>query len=719
MSFKDIQNIKIDYKTLSDEVIDTFYIPVLSEAKVYKRAVGFFSSNILLQLTKGLSKFIVNGGRMKLLVSPQLTKEDYEAIKSGYDKKEYVEQKLINGFDLEKEFEQKNDRLGLLSYLISSGILDIRVAILEENYESAMYHEKVGILKDKVDNIIAFTGSANETYNGYNLNYESIDVYCSWRSEDNLLRCESKDMSFDRIWNGYEKGLVTIPFPKVIKDKILSFPPISSNEEIVKIDENWKKKYDKKKDLPKEPLVNWDDFRPYQNEAINNWVNNGFHGIFDMATGTGKTFTGIGAMCKLFQMKKRCFAFICCPFTHLVDQWCDELKRFNIDAIKCYGSVNYEKKLKREILNFKQKLTNFVCVVICNGSFVKQSIQEMIQTNLQETLLVVDEAHNFGADKLSKCLNVDYPYRLALSATLERYRDDEGTQKLFNFFGKKCYTFTLDEAIQKAFLTKYVYHPIFVYLTDNELEEYYNISFEIGKIMSRLKGLKGKEMPESVKRLLLKRARLVAGAQNKIAALREAIKPFKNEHNMLVYCGAVKYGQEGYEDAIEEKKQIQHVVEMLTLELNIDAVRFTSEEDTLQRKNRLDAFKNNEIQALVAIKCLDEGMNVPAIKKAFILASSTNPKEYIQRRGRVLRTYPGKTQADIYDFITLPRPLDEVGGLSETAIKIDLSLVRKELDRLKDFNNSSCMPTIGNKIVDEIETAYQLDIVRTGEDDYA
>ena len=716
MSFKDVPNIKIDYKTLSDDVVDAFYIPVLSEAVIYKRAVGFFSSNILLQLTKGLGKFIANGGKMKLLVSPQLSKEDYDAIKNGYDAKQYVADKLNKEFDISAEFEQKSDRLGLLSYLISSGILDIKVAILEENSDNAMYHEKVGIMKDKNDNTIAFTGSANETYNGYNLNYESIDVYCSWKSEESSMRCDSKEMAFDRIWHGSEKGLITIPFPQIIKEKILSFPPISSKEDIVKIDENWKKKYDKKKDLPKDPTASGVNFFDYQKEAIDNWEKEDFRGIFDMATGTGKTFTGIGAICRLFEKKKRCVVFICCPFTHLVDQWCDELVPFNIDPIKCYGSIDYEKKLKRELLNFKQRITNFVCVVICNGSFVKQSIQELVQINLNDTLLVVDEAHNFGADKLSKCLNVDYPYRLALSATLERYGDEEGTAKLFNFFGKKCQEYSLDEAIKKGALTKYVYHPIFVYLTPEELDTYFELSKEIGKWMQRCK--KG-ELSEQVKRLLLRRARLVAGASNKITALKEVLMNYRNEHNMLIYCGAVKYGQEGYDDATEEKKQIQRVVEMVNGELRIDAVKFTSEENTEQRKIRLNAFKNNEIQALVAIKCLDEGMNVPAIKTAFILASSTNPKEYIQRRGRVLRKFPGKTQAEIYDFITLPRPLDEVFGLGEDAIKIDLSLIRKELARMDDFNNSSCKPSVGNKLQDDIANAYDLNVIREGEEDYA
>ena len=223
-----------------------------------------------------------------------------------------------------------------------------------------------------------------------------------------------------------------------------------------------------------------------------------------------------------------------------------------------------------------------------------------------------------------------------------------------------------------------------------------------------------KRIPDALKKLLLRRARIIAGAKNKINKLIEIITPYKDMSNILVYCGAVKYGEDGYEDSLEEKKQIRLVIEKLKKELGMIVSKFTSEEDSEEREALKTAFKNEEIQALVAIKCLDEGMNIPAIKTAFILASSTNPKEYIQRRGRVLRKFPGKQYAEIYDFITISRPLDELNRLSKEDKELEILLANKELTRLIDFANLSDNPQHSNKIIDDIRKAYSIDIIGEG-----
>lgn len=714
MSFKDIQNIQLNYNSISDEVIDTFYIPCLEQAKTYKRAVGFFSSSILLQLSQGLGAFADNGGKMKLLVSPQLEQADYEAIKNGYDARQLLHDKIVNDFDFNAEFRQKEDRFKMLAYMISTGLLEIKIVALENNNDKAMYHEKVGIMEDLEGNTIAFSGSANETYNAYNLNYETFDVYCSWKSDESEQRCTIKELGFNRIWNGSEKGLITIPFPEVIKNKLLAY---KTNEKgnFTDIDVKFRDYLLEKKSKPKLPEINEKiNLHDYQQQAIDKWVEFGYKGIFDMATGTGKTFTGGGAICKLFKDKKRLVVFVCCPFTHLVEQWNEELTTFfNIEPIKCYGSVDYEKKLERALMKFKQKRSDFVCAIITNASFQKDSIQELIRMNLENTLLIVDEAHNFGADGVSKTLSVEYPYRLALSATLERHGDEEGTNKLFDFFGDKCISYGLDRAIQEGKLTPYYYYPVLVYLDDAEYDEYIKLSHQIAKFHS-----KNGQLSDGAKRLLIKRARLVAGANQKIPALKEKITKYKNDHNILVYCGAVKYGQYGYSDCDDEKRQIEVVLNMLNNELHIYSSKFTADENSDLRHDLINSFKQQDIQALVAIKCLDEGVNIPAIKTAFILASSTNPKEYIQRRGRVLRKYPGKNFAEIYDFITLPRPLEQVAVVNNTNINAEKNLARKEMNRLIDFAKLSKNPADSNDIIAMIRSAYCMDIISEEEEIY-
>ena len=719
MNFKELQNIKMEYRTLSDDVIESFYIPCLSKAKKYNRAVGFFSSNVLIQISKGLCAFAKNNGKMKLLIAPKLEKEDYLAIEKGYksDYELFLKDKFFNSFNDAPTFEEK-DRYALLSYLVSSKILDIRVAVLKNNCDNAMYHEKMGIMVDEDDNKIAFSGSANETFNGFNLNYEAIDVFCSWKSQDSEIRTFTKETTFDKLWNGTEKGILTLKFSEVIESKLFKYKT-KDTEKILNLDNEYLEKIKKSKKRKNEPYIGNDiKLHYYQEEAILEWQKKNYRGIYDMATGTGKTFTGAASICKLFEDKKRLLAIIVCPYIHLVDQWCNELKLFNIDAVKCYGNkLKYQKDLDRKLIKFKQRRADFVCMIITNKSFMLDNFQSMLKEYLDDCLLLVDEAHNFGADKLSDTLNIDYPYRLALSATLERYEDVEGTKKLFNFFGEKCITYSLERAIIEDKLTKYKYFPILVNLTELELDEYIDLSVEISKYGYAF-GKDKKNIPDKVKKLLLRRARKVAGARNKIPALVDAIKKYKNDNNLLIYCGAVKYGEEGYETALDEKKQIQVVIETLKNELDMLTVKFTSEETTEEREDIITSFKNQDVQGLVAIKCLDEGMNIPAIKTAFILASSTNPKEYIQRRGRVLRKSPGKKYSEIYDFITISRPIEDLLKISYEDKKYEVSLALKELERVKDFARLSLNPSDSNEVIDAIKRAYSLDVITVRSNEY-
>ncbi len=715
MSFKELQNIKMEYRTLSDDVVDSFYIPCLQKASVYKRAVGFFSSSILLQISKGLCAMEANKAKIKLLISPKLDKQDYEAISDGYNNQvqDFIDHKFAELFE-DVYDEESINRFALLSHLITIGLLDIRVVILKENNDRAMYHEKMGIMQDYYDNVIAFAGSANETENGYNFNYEAIDVYCSWKSEDAEQRAGLKEMAFDRLWNGTENGTMVLKFPEIIKNKLFVYESKSIGD-IFKLDEQFQEKLKKLKKLNKGPKIKEEiTLFDYQLDAIKEWEKRNFKGIYDMATGTGKTYAGGGSICRLYDVKKRLFTVIVCPYVHLIEQWYEELQTFNIDAIRCYGNKNtYSKDLRRASIKFKQKRTNFVCILTTNKTFINDRIQDVIEENLDYTLLLVDEAHNFGADKISSYLTLDYPYRLALSATLERYGDEEGTNKLLNFFGEKCITYSLGRAIKEDKLTKYKYYPILVELNEDELGEYVELTKKIKQFKYK-SSENMKQIPDALKKLLLRRARIIAGAKNKINKLIEIIEPYKDVNNMLVYCGAVKYGEDGYEDSIEEKRQIKLVIERLKKDLGMIVSKFTSEEDSEEREALKAAFKNEQIQALIAIKCLDEGMNIPAIKTAFILASSTNPKEYIQRRGRVLRKFPGKQYAEIYDFITISRPLSELNRLTKEDKELEISLAKKELVRLIDFANLSDNPQHSNKIIDEIRKAYSIDTIGEG-----
>lgn len=709
MGLRDLNNIKIEYRTRVEDVVSSFFIPCLSEAYEYKRAVGYFSSTVLLSMSVGLGAIAKKGGRIKLLVSPRLSKEDYEAIEHGYQLRELAEKRLTEAFDEDVDFFQKEERFSLLAHLIENRILDIKVAVPEGYNEMALFHEKLGIIVDDNDDVVSFSGSNNETYAALYDNYECFDVFCSWKSEESRYRCREKSARFDRMWLGREEKLITIKFPDVIKDKLMSYK--KDNIDYMQLDSQFAVKYAKKAKLDIPRIPESVSLYDYQTEAIHNWVARGYRGIFDMATGTGKTFTALGAICELAANEERLVAVICCPFKHLVEQWAEEVKIFGINPVICHGESKYKDKLKRKEWRIKRKADHFLCVITTNGTFMTKYFQETIRMNLDRTLLVVDEAHNFGAPKISGFMKENYPYRLALSATLERFRDPKGTQRLYEFFGEKCIEYTLDRAIQEQKLTKYKYYPVMVTLTDDELDKYYAVSEKIKKFIYQ----DDDEMPEALKKLLIKRARIIAGAKNKISALKEVIQPYKDKNNLLVYCGAITYEEYGYQN-YDDIKQIDTVCKMLMNDYGMSVRKFTSEENNEDRKRLIRMYKDENIQALVAIKCLDEGMNIPSIKTAFILASSTNPKEYIQRRGRVLRRAEGKEYAEIYDFITVPRPLNEVKRVDESLKRIEIGLVGREFNRLIDFANLSLNPSYSNELIDEIKDAYDMDAYDIGDD---
>ena len=712
-----------------------FYAPILKVASKYDRAVGFFSSSSLVHIAEGLLPFVNNGGTIRLVASPILNQEDVEAIKHGYEKRESV----IAGAIMRELYEPKNfrdsERLNLLANLIADGRLDIKIALVENNKNYGIYHEKMGIFFDDEGNKIAFSGSNNETYTGMDINYEAFDVFCSWENEVDAKRADAKADAFEKIWNGLDPKVSTYVLPEV-KESILE-KYMRAKVDYQLFDE---KDFEPTDDLLVVEKENGDDsvygarvpadviLHPYQEDAIDVWQERGFHGIFDMATGTGKTYTGLGAIARLSEfLEDKLAVFIVCPYQHLVEQWKEDIVRFGMNPIVGYGAIpakQWKTKLSDAVRNQKLKVRKrrFFCFVTTNATFSGDFVQEQIRKIKGNALLVVDEAHNFGADYLRCLLSDKFSYRLALSATLDRHGDSEGTQALYDYFGDKCIEYTLDRAIAENKLTKYKYYPIIVSLSEDERAAYADYSCQIAKCL--IKGKNGKlKLSEKGKKIALKRARLVAGARNKIEALEEVITPYKEDKHILVYCGATKVldpDKESTEVDDDDLRQIDIVTDLLGNKMKMKVSQFTSNESVEERAILKKEFAAGDtLQALIAIKCLDEGVNIPSIRTAFILASTTNPKEYIQRRGRVLRLADGKDYAEIYDFITLPRPLDEVSSLTEEEMKRELTLVKNELCRAEEFVRIAMNCVSCSSVLDNIREAYDLqDYVLEFEEDF-
>lgn len=725
MGLKD-HNVKSEYRSLIDNVVQDFYIPLLKDAVSYKRAVGFFSSSSLVEISKGIAGMAAEGGKIQIVASPYLSDEDIDAIRHGYeDRNKIIERALLTQISEKPTDYYSMERLNLLAALIADGVMDIQIAYTEDKHGIGMYHEKMGIIEDVYGDKIAFSGSNNESATAMTINYETMDVFRSWGDSSEIERVRLKENAFYSIWHDTEPNIKVLKFPNITDALIERYRRKPANFAID--DEQFAKRMltyaSKISDIsstyggPIGARVPDDiTLREYQKDAISVWVGENYRGIYDMATGTGKTLTGLGAISKLSEDLDDVLAvIIVCPYQHLVEQWVEDIVRFNIKPIIAYGDSpqkDWKKRLSRAVRDQKlRRDKSFFCLVCTNATFAKDYVQDEISKIQSPILLVVDEAHNFGARTYARLLDDRFTYRLALSATLDRHRDDEGTAVLYEFFGKKCIEYSLDRAIDEDKLTKYKYYPIPVYLTDEELEKYEQKSYEMSKCL--IKGKDGKyKLNKRGEILAMERARIVAGARQKLETLREYIAPYAQDNNILVYCGATNVIDEkaDYSSTDEDDvRQIEAVTRILGNEFGMEVAKFTSEENMETRATIKEQFqKGDRLQAIVAIKCLDEGVNIPGIRTAFILASTTNPKEYIQRRGRVLRKAENKPFAEIYDFVTLPRELDSVSGLTTEQAQRDLSLVKNELARIKEFGRLSMNSMEANDLIWDIQEAYHI-----------
>lgn len=713
-------DLKSEYRSFQDSITEDFYNPVLSESIVYKRAVGYFSSSALIEILKGIKALVENKGTVKLIASPQLSATDIEAIQKGYKSRDAaIEAAVVKSIDFTTDIIEEKKKLNILSYLIAEGILDIKLAFIDMDNHIGIYHEKLGIMEDLEGNSLVFVGSINETGMAFNYNYESFDVFCSWTNDSK--RVESKLKVFDDLWNDRIKQVTVTEFPDVALEKFKEYIFEDPDWDVLKADNDLDEINPTMKvnepSIPKTVKI-----RDYQDEAIKNWKDNEYQGIFDMATGTGKTYTGLAAAVKLYEDKRHLAIVIVCPYQHLVEQWSEDIELFGMKPIIGYSSSkqrNWKKALQDDIEFYNYNIKDHFCFVTTNATFSSKFVQGQLKSIEGEFLLLVDEAHNFGAEHLQTKLLKNAKYRLALSATIKRHNDEEGTNVLFSYFGKICMSYSLEKAILNDKLTPYYYYPVPVYLTEVEMEEYKKITREI--VNSIVKDKQGNvKFTESAKFLLIKRARLIAGASNKIEALRIAIKEYENQSHMLVYCGATTINDPGYKEeevSNEEIRQIDAVTNLLGNEMNMKVSKFTSEESAEDREKIKRTFaQGDNLQALIAIRCLDEGVDIPSIKTAFILASSTNPKEYIQRRGRVLRLYEGKRHANIYDFITLPMPNDELYGSEKNDVVSFKGLVKREVNRMEDFAGIAENSSVANELIDELKEKYYLyELINDGE----
>lgn len=636
MSLKDIP-FQYKYRSNQDKLYKDFYHPCLLESVKYDRAAGYFSSHSLKLLARGLEYFLFNHGRIRIVANPLLSSEDIEAIEKGYKAKmELMEKSLLKELELTAETIE-DDTLNVLAWLIYNNQLDIKIASTDNH---SIYHEKFGVFTDEQGNSIAFSGSANETLGGIVSNFEKLDVYFSKNDAERILDTKN---DFEMLWKNDTKGLTVIDMPDSVRKKIL----------------------EKRKDTPPKKNVQLNRIEPrqYQQKAINAIKENNWLGILEMATGTGKTITSLLAANEYKKKKGKMFLVIYAPFTHLVDQWKQECEKFDFDYITlCYGFKNaWLPQLEDEIRNYNIGLIDIHIVITTYKTAATPHFNEQIRKISSYSFLIADECHYIGSRAFRKLQFNNYTARIGLSATPDRWWDEAGTKFLKGIFNQVVYTYSLEEAIDNDKLTPYTYHPYAISLTDEELQEYKKITRQIIRLYN-----KEDENNEAIERLNRKRALIIAKSEGKIPKLLSLLKEknIKDINHTLVYCA---------------ERQVDFITKKLS-DLGLRVHKFDSTVNNKDRKKVLHAFSQGDIQILVAIKCLDEGVDVPSTRVAYFLASTSNPREFVQRRGRILRKAKSKTIAEIHDFIVLAKGMD-----SDTFSMI----AKKELPRFAEFSSAA------------------------------
>jgi DNA phosphorothioation system restriction enzyme len=680
LSFKDL-SLQDEYRSNRFDLIQDFYIPCLEKATVYSRAVGFFSSTSMAAAAQGLTALIRSGGKMQLIASPYLSSEDTNAIAQGLKQREEI---IVNAVvrELEGDFEQiVKDRLASLAWLLSQGFLEIKLAVAKNISKSGIYHEKLGIFSDREGNIIAFAGSANESSTALIDNFECIDVFCSWHPgvKERALR---KAENFQQLWNNCTPNLEVISFPEAATRSLLrlrpEFPPQwepSLPTSVTKTSSEPSQEYISQVDrqlLGCPAIPPYIQVRTYQQQAVDNWFANKGRGTLKMATGSGKTITSLLIACELHQKFGLKALLVVCPYRHLVTQWARECQKFGLEPILAFENARkWQPELSAQLYNLSSNHKQFLTVVTTNATLMSPALQSLLLNFPRETLIVGDEAHNLGSRQLEKSLPRNIGLRLALSATPERHFDDTGTEAILNYFGSVLQPeFTLADAIQQGALVHYLYYPILVDLTEVEAEAYVELTAKIGRVIR----MGGDE--EDLTKLLMQRSRSIGAASNKLQALRDLMRGRLDAGHTLFYCGD---GSVEDEVSKESHKQLEAVVRILGSELSYRVNTYTAEVPLEEREDLRHQFETGELQGLVAIRCLDEGVDIPATQTAVILASSSNPRQFIQRRGRILRPHPHKRRATLFDMIVLPPELER------ESLEVERNLLRKELRRFVEF----------------------------------
>lgn len=651
------------------DLLDSFYNPVLECAVKYDRVTGFFSPRVFAIATRGFRKCVENNCKIRIITSVCVEDETWEAINESTKLSNISS--CLDDYTIDSVHDELDyNYLQLFMYLYSTGMLEMKVAAVRDG--NGIFHEKIGIITDLFGDSVSFSDSNNETANGWINNIEEFKVFKDWEPVQ-ATYCAIDKKKFETYWDGESNRFKVLTLDKAESEGLIrkTLEPDITIEEIKKrIYEQENVKLYGGGNKPRTRQL-----RPYQKDAIAHWKNSNYISIFEMATGTGKTFTTVSALKQFREGNSSLHCVVGVPLISLLVQWRGELlSNFGEDLkiIVASSSVdnNWRKELSDLTIRLKMGLkTDFAILVpyvtLSNEDFVSK----IRRIDADGMVFLADEMHNLVTERAMAVLSEEiFKYRLGLSATPVRLWAPKESKIVTAFFGDDPYIFSLEKAILEGFLVPYNYYVKPVHLTIDEFEDYCGISKEIGRYSAM-----GNQYKDSELNALLKRARIKKNAENKILALSGVIAENKK-------IGPISHSL-FYVDNSEMLEKVQKTL----LEYNIVSSKFTGEEDLATREDIIDAIRRKDINAIVAIKCLDEGVDIPSARNAYFISSNTDPREYIQRLGRVLRRdeKSGKTHSNIYDFIVLPPSNMRFSDVSERTIA--RNLVRNEVIRAKFF----------------------------------
>ncbi|QNM93734.1 DEAD/DEAH box helicase family protein [Mycoplasma sp. Pen4] len=650
--------------------------PCLTNSNVFNWSSCYFRSTVFLAIRDGLVEFIKNNnGRMKLICSPFNDLKDLEVIVSS---NQNTLNKDILDFDydiqidsiLEKLNSENPDTTLLLSELIRMDLVEIKFVVPKSEDDTInIDHRKFGYFKDENNNYIGFTGSMNATYKGIHINgnNEDINIYA-----DEEEAKEIKD-DFDNIWNQTDDKVNVIEYDflnnLIVKNSIDKIK--QKNLDLETLIKNAIKEHFKNDSKLVTHKVDKRKLRPYQELILKNWNDNNRNGLIEMCTGAGKTFTALNAMKQAMDEKNETVVVLV-PRELLFNQWYNEINNFFNNDIK-FKLIGCGNEFSRSSLKIFLDRTNIKrkCVISTYVSAVKHSIWNTLNTK-DNIFLICDEVHNIGSLNNKNLINLKAKAKMGLSATPNRFFDPEGTEFIKKYFINEIHPkYQLSNAISDGYLSKYFYYIYKVNLTDEEQNKYAELSSDISRMLSKKQRSDKEE--EKLTNKIIKRADIVKKAKNKIYEVQHIIQEkYQQNQHWLIY--------------LDDKEHIDEYYNILSTITN-DLYKYYSE--MANKEETLNTFIQNG-GIILAINCLDEGVDIPILDNLILVASSQNYRQYVQRRGRALRTHENKPYAKIYDFLTLP----------DSNFYVEPRFVLNEINRIQEFAKDAVNDSL---ILNEVE----------------